>query len=403
MATQPLEGIRALDFSREAAAPYSAMMLSFLGAEVVKVESKAKMGVVGRRMGFRYVDFNLNKLQVTLDLTHPKGVELAKRLIAISDVVIESNRPGAFGRLGLSYDEVKKVKPDIIMLSHSGFGQTGPESEYLGAAPVFAATSGLSYYTGYPDGIPTELRGTPDMRSGQYCAFAILAALFHRRRTGQGQFIDVAGRETNGAAIGDVLLDYTMNQRSQDRRANRDYTMAPHNCYRCQGKNKWVSIAVATDEEWQALCRAIGQPELAGDPRFADGLRRWENQEELDLIIEEWTLQHTDYQVMDTLQQAGVAAVPSMSSDELFTDPHLTERGFIHSLNYSDYDWLPDTPKPASDDILHFGMPWKLHSCPDAVRGRAPYYGEHNYYVFGEMLGMGREEIAALEREGAIA
>ncbi|MDP7469576.1 MAG: CoA transferase, partial [Dehalococcoidia bacterium] len=140
MATQPLEGIRALDFSREAAAPYSAMMLSFLGAEVVKVESKAKMGVVGRRMGFRYVDFNLNKLQVTLDLTHPKGVELAKRLIAISDVVIESNRPGAFGRLGLSYDEVKKVKPDIIMLSHSGFGQTGPESEYLGAAPVFAAT-----------------------------------------------------------------------------------------------------------------------------------------------------------------------------------------------------------------------------------------------------------------------
>jgi benzylsuccinate CoA-transferase BbsF subunit len=349
------------------------------------------------------VDFNLNKLQVTLDLTHPKAVELAKRLIAISDVVIESNRPGAFERLGLSYEEVRKVKPDIIMLSHSGFGQTGPDREYLGAAPVFAATSGLSHFTGYPDGIPSELRGSPDMRSGQYCAFAVLAALFHRRRTGQGQYIDVSGRETSGTTIGDILLDYTMNRRIQERRGNRDYTMAPHNCYRCREENSFVSIAVATEEEWGALCRAMGEPELAADTRFADSLSRWENQEELDPIVESWTLQHTDYEVMEVLQKAGVAAVPSMSSSELFSDPHLRERGFIHSLDYSDYQWLPDTPKPASDDILHFGMPWRLHSCPDAVNSRAPYYGEHNQHVFGKLLGMGQEEIAALEREGAIA
>jgi len=218
----------------------------------------------------------------------------------------------------------------------------------------------------------------------------VLAALCYRQRTGQGQYLDLSVRDAVSCHIGDVLLDYTMNRRDQGRRGNRDDTMAPHNCYRCRGDDKWVSIAVATDEEWRSLCRAMGKPELAQDERFAEAYMRWQNQDELDRIIAEWTLNHSHYEVMEILQRASVAAVPSLNCEEIYTDPHFKTRGFVKEIEH-----------PERGKQVVTGPPWRLSVTPTKIE-TSPVMGQHNDYVFGELLGVSQSEIAALKAEQVI-
>lgn len=398
-----LEGIRIADFTWVWAGPYAVMLLAYMGAEVIKIESakridSARMGSMTTGQTFTdwdsstvFNNLNLNKLGVALDLSHPKGVELAKQIVRISDVVVQNMRPGAMDRLGLGYEDLVQIKPDIIMLSSSAYGATGPYREYSGYAPHFAAFSGLSYMTGYPDGEPSNLTGSTDIRSATTSAFAILAALNFRQRTGQGQHIDLSSPETLSVLIGDTLMDYTMNQRLPLRSGNRDAFMAPHNCYRCKGEDKWISIAVATDEEWGSLCQVMGNPEWTRDGLFSDSYGRWQNQELLDRLIEEWTINYNHYEVMELLQASGVAAMPSFSAEELFSDPHLRAREVPTEVNHS-----------VLGKQVVFSPPWKLSETPARIERAGPLLGEHNEYVFGTLLGMPKQEITRLIDEKVI-
>ncbi len=306
----------------------------------------------------------------------------------MSDIVTENFTPGVMERRGLGYEDLKKLKPDIIMFSSSANGATGPESHIRGYAPIFTALSGLGEMIGYPDGPPTEVRASRDFTSAVYGFFAIMTALMHRQKTGEGQHIEMSSREAIACTIGDSLLDYIMNGRVQSRTGNRDDIMAPHNCYRCKGEDKWVSIAVANEEEWESLCRAMGNPEWTREPRFSDEVSRWHNQEELDKNIEKWTINYTYHEVMETLQKVGVAAVPSYSADDLYANPHLGER---ESFQVAEH--------PEMGAHLIITCPWKFSATPPRIYRDSPLLGQHNDYVYRELLGISKEEIERLTKE----
>lgn len=399
----PLKGVRITEFTSAWAGPYATCLLGFLGAEVIKVESRRRVDH-SRNLAFTtgkvfsgpdespvFNTLNLNKMSVTLNLSKPEAIEIAKRLVKESDVVVENMRPGVVPRLGLGYEVLCEVKPDLVYLSSSSCGQTGPEREYVGYAPTFAALGGLSFVTGYEDWPPSNFMGSIDLRSAAAAAFAILTALLYRQRTGEGQYIDLASQETIAVLCGDFFLEFVLNGEIPMRQGNKDESMAPHNCYPCRGEDKWVSIAVATDQEWQSLCQVMGMPELADDERFAQSRKRWENQEELDRIIGQWTSDKDYYEITESLQAVQVAASPSLSSEGLFKDPHLKERNLFREIEHPviGKDWVT-------------APPWILSETPAEIKRHAPLLGEHNDLVLRQMLGMSPEEIKKLEEEEVI-
>jgi benzylsuccinate CoA-transferase BbsF subunit len=403
MKEYPLEGIRVVDFTWAWAGPYATMLLAFLGAEVIKVESLKRpdhtrlrslmsgLTLGGPNQSTVFNDMNLNKLGLTLDLTRPQAVEIVKKLVKVADVVAQNMRPGVMDRLGLSYEVLREVKPDIIMLSSSALGDTGPERTYVGYAPIFAALSGLAYITGYPEGSPSTLSGAIDTRVATTAAFAILAALNYRQRTGRGQNIDLSSTEAISCLAGEVFMDYTMNNRVTERSGNRDQLMAPHNCYPCRGEECWVTIAISTDEEWQAFCRVLGNPQWAEDGRFADAGSRWQNREELDKLISEWTRQYSDYEVTEALQRVGVAAAPALSGEKVFKDPHVRQRALFVEVEH-----------PEIGKRLVVRPPWSFSAASARVRRASPLMGEHNQYVLGELLGMSPGEINQLVEDQVV-
>ncbi|MBT4511305.1 MAG: CoA transferase [Chloroflexi bacterium] len=403
MVKYPLEGIRVVDFAWAWAGSQATSILALLGAEVIKIESRKRIDhsrVFSLTTGqwfdepdhsSIFNDMNLGKLSANIDLSQPEGVNLVKRLVKISDVVAQNMRPGKIDALGLGYEVLREVKPDIIMLSSSARGNTGPEREYIGYAPLFSAISGFAYISGYEGEDPIRLSGEIDLLSATSSAFAILAALIHRQSTGEGQFIDLSSTESTSVFMGEVFMDYCMNGRNQTRRGNKDLFMAPHNVYRCQGDDKWISIAVATDEEFRALCAVAGHPEWAQNERFADSFTRWHNQAELDQLIERWTINFTHTEVMKMLQAEGVAATPSCNSEDLWNDPHLQARGF-----WAEVDHAVLGKKKVIAPV------WKFSETPLEVKRPAPLFGEHNEYVFGELLGLDESEIERLIRDQVI-
>ena len=398
-----LEGIRIADFSWLWAGDYATELLAFLGAEVIKIESKNR--VDGCRLQSLttgqvftepdrspvYNHLNLNKLDVTIDLKTPEGMELAKKVIGISDVVMQNMRPGVMDRLGLSYNDIVKVKPDIIYLASSACGSTGPEKAYSGYAPNFAALGGVANITGYSEKTPSYMTGEVDLLSATAAAYAILVGLNHRAVTGEGQFIDLSSTEVCSSTVGDVLMDYIMNGNNQSARGNSDDIMAPHNCYPANGKDRWISIAVATDDEWQSLCNVMGNPSWAMNGEFADAYSRWKNQSELDNHISQWTQEYSSIELMEKLQDAGVAAVPSFDAKDLYEGSHLKERGFWNKVNH-----------PVIGEQVVLAPPWKLSGTPAEVTSYGPLLGEHNRYVFGKLLGISDQEIEELVKKGAI-
>jgi len=403
MSHGPLNGVKITEFTSAWAGPYATCLLGLLGAEVIKVESRERIDharftsfTTGKTFSTPdespvFNILNLNKLSVCLNLRRPKAVEIAKQLVEKSDVVVENMRPGVMARLGLDHAVLRETKQDIIYLSSSACGQTGPDREHVGYAPHFAAAAGVSHITGYEDWPPSILAGAFDLRSATTAAFAILAALLCRQRTGEGQYIDLASQEAIAILNSDALMEYVMNGRVRVRGGNRHAALAPHNCYRCRGDDNWISIAVANDQEWKALCRAMGDEELARDSRFSTAETRWKNQEELDEIISDWTADQDYYEVMHDLQAAGVAATPSLSNKALFLDPHVVERKTFMQVEH---------PFLGNDWVV--APPWTLSETPASIRRHAPVLGEHNYEIFGQRLGMSREEIKRLEEEQVI-
>jgi benzylsuccinate CoA-transferase BbsF subunit len=403
MTNGPLSGVRVTEFTSAWAGPYATCLLGFLGAEIIKVESRKRLDH-SRFTSFTtartfsgpdespvFDNLNLNKRSVCLNLSHPKAVEIARRLVGTSDVVVENMRPGVITRLGLGYDALREVKSDIVYLSSSACGQTGPDRGNVGYAPNFAGAAGLSHVTGYPDWPPSILSGAIDLRSATTAAFAILAALLYRQRTGEGQRIDLASQEAIAMLNADALMDFFLNQRVRTRVGNRHDTMAPHNCYRCRGDDHWISIAVDSDDEWRALCGVIGRPELLDDERFSRADARWRNQDVLDEMVGAWAATQDDYAAMHALQAAGVAATPSLSNKALFEDPHVIERQAFVQVEHPvlKHDWV-------------VAPPWRLSETPATIRRRSPLLGEDSRAVFEELLGMSGDEIRRLEEEQVI-
>ena len=376
---KPLSGIRIADFTVHNAGPFCTHMLSQLGAEVIKVESAMRPDafrkphpVYGRMGPATFDQVASTKLSVRINLKKADGVALAKRLVAASDVAAESFRPGVIARLGLGYEALKAVKADIVMLSVSSSGQSGPDSHFAGYAPLFGAWGGLSDLTGFADGPPVEMRHVMDHTVGMNAAVAVVAALHRRRATGLGSYIDVGAREVASSLIGEALLLAAAGT-AQTRMGNAHPRMDPHGVYPASGEDRWLSIAVASDAERRALGQIIG-----GEPS--------------DEAITAWTSSRDANAAAAELQTAGIAAHASWTTPELAADPHLAARGSIVEVAE------PDGTRRAA-----VGVPMRLSKGAEiGIDSGTPQLGEHEDYVYGELLGLTRAERTALEEAEVI-
>ena len=405
MQNLPLEGKRVVDFGQMWAGPHLSQWLAVMGAEVIKVETKTRldfMRLVGLPPGFEkgnfnagtaFASLNFGKKSLTLNMKQPKAIDLAKSLIKMSDVVTENFGGPVLERWGLGYQDLMKIKPDIIVYAGSGYGRSGPHKARPAYAEIVEAFDGSTFLNGYPGGEPATVGVSPwtDATQAMHGAFAIMAALYHRVNTGEGQYIDAAMIEGSSNFLGEMVMGYTMNGALGERMGNRDSIMAPHGCYRCRGEDEWIAIAVSGQEEWKSFCDAIGNPKWTKKEEFRDELARWNNQDELDERVGEWALNHGQYEVMTLLQESGVAATASLNVKDLVNDPQLKERKFF-----------VETDHPVLGHVVLAGLPWKPAGRPVGNYSKAPLLGEHNHYVLGEILGLSEDEIATLEKEKVI-
>lgn len=388
----PLEGLRVLDFTHVWAGPYCTRILGDLGAEVIKVESISR-GDGGRGRGVaRFHAYSRNKLGLTLDLRTDEGRKHIRKLIGMSDVVVENFSVGVMKRLGIDYDECQKIRTDIVYIALPAFGRTGPEARFVGMGATQEAMSGLLSVSGYPGGAssPTGVKyGDPN--GGVFGAVAALSALWHRRRTGEGQLIDLSQREANIFTLPDPIFEYSMNGRTAKGHGNRHPRYAPRGCYRSESDDMWVAIDVETDDQFKALCEIMKTPELAKDPRFAQASLRKGNEDALDELIENWTKQRTSYQAMHLLQDAGIPAGAVLTNQQVIEDSHFAARGFFEEVDHEDIGVH-----------THLSAPWKFSETPVRVRLFAPGLGQHNQHILGEMLGVTQSEIESMERKNVI-
>ena len=404
----PLEGVRIIEMGQLIAIPFAMKLLADMGAQVIRLESTGRLesyrsdsvyqnDISGEfwNRGANFYEQNRNKLGITLDLSKPQGLQVLRELIAVADVFSENFTPRVIKNFGLEYEDLRKIKPDIIMVSSTGYGFYGPWANFGATGPSTEGASGLAYQTGYLGGPPVmaEIPYT-DYTSGEHTVFAVMAALMHRLRTGEGQFVDISQTQSTSATIPEVLMDYSANGRTVPRMGNQDTSMSPHGCYPCRGDDRWITMAVATDAEWQAVCRVLGQEGWAADVKFEDSLSRWKNRDELDALMGTATSTWDAHELMHALQKEGVAAGAVLDSKDLLFDPHLVERGFYEVVTHHDSTGIPPLP--------YAGRPWKL-SKTLAVKGKAaPLMGEHNSLVLAELLGKTAEELAGLEEAGII-
>jgi crotonobetainyl-CoA:carnitine CoA-transferase CaiB-like acyl-CoA transferase len=394
----PLSGVRIADFTIHAAGPFCTQLLSQLGAECIKIESKTRLdafrkphAVYGRMTAATFDQVSVNKLSVRLNLKQPEAVQLAKRLVLISDVAAESFRAGVMQRLGLGFEALRAVKPDVILLSLSSSGQRGPDSHFAGYAPLFGAWGGLGWMSGYADGPPMEMRHVMDHSAGMHAAAAILAALLQRRRTGKAQHIDLAAREVASAMVGDALVQASMKQ-TPVRSGNSHLSMAPHGVYATDQPDRWLTLAVRSDPEWRAMTQTLGQPEAARDARFATADARVRHRHELDGLLTQWLRTCNADTTAERLQLAGVCAHVSWNMQDIAQDPHLRARGATTEVS-----------APGIPPRLAAGAPARFSKTSEVgIRRLTPALGQDEEYVFGELLGMSAAQRADLERREVI-
>lgn len=398
-----LSGIRIVDFGAGAIEPLATSYLADFGAEVIKVESYTKLDFargtelfVGPRDPDRNLSFgryNQNKRSVLLNLKHPKGVALAKRLVGIADVVAENFTVGVIDRLGLSYEELKKVKTDIIMLSCSFAGQTGPYRGFKGQGSFIATMAGIDGITGWPDRGPVSpATALCDHYLPWLWATVILAALEYRSQTGKGQYIDGSSFEGTMDILDSAIADFSANGRELNRRGNRHPAAAPHGVYPCQGEDRWCAITIFTDEEWERFANLPGSPAWAKEGRWSNLLERVNNVDELDRMVGEWTRVYMAEDLMLTLQNAGISAGVVKNSRDIYEDPQMAHR---------DHYWKP--PQGEDLEAFTFEAPAaRLSLTPARYQRRYPLMGEHNDYVLFDLLNISSEEYAQLLEEKVI-
>jgi benzylsuccinate CoA-transferase BbsF subunit len=423
---KPFEGLRVADFAWVGVGPLVSKYLADHGAEVIRIESSTYPETLRRAGPFvndtpgvdnsgYYANFNSSKLCATVDLKHPRGPELARRIVAECDVVTESFTPGTMARFGLDYQSLLSVRPDVVMISMPLYGQTGPWGNYMGYGHVLQAAAGFNHLTGWEDGPPigTGLAYT-DFLAPHFAAAALVAALDYRQRTGKGQYIDFSQFEAVVHGLGTAVLDWTANGHEQTRLGNRDPEAAPHGTYRCKD-GRYIVIACATEKHWEALKAALGRPEWCDMDRMRRRWQRLNEQKEIDRHLSFWVedftrrddedeyyreegvetppvRKFTTRQLLEHLQSFGVPSGIVQSAEDLHADPQLAHRGHFWKLEH-----------PAMGLRTYDGPAFRLSKTPGELTKAAPLLGEDNEYVFKEIVGLGEEEFIELLADGAFA
>ncbi len=396
----PLDGIRVLDFSHVLAGPFSTRLLADLGAEVLKVESSVRPDRLGAtkvdlpphrrqdRPPF-FLNVNRNKRSITLNLKTPGGRGLATRLASKADVLVENFSAGVMERLGLGYADLQPLNPALIFVSMSGFGHSGPRRDWISMNMTLQAYSGLLMVTGAPGDLPTSISNSwNDYIGGLHASFGVVEALAERERTGTGKHLDFAQLECSVATIAPLVLASAYHGQAPPRLGDRSTTVAPQGCYRCAGEDDWCTLSVQTDEQWQALAQALGSPDWASAPQFADVHGRLEHHDELDERLEAWSSQYSSIEVERRLKASGVPAERMRRINEIVGAPDAGDA----------FHWMEDPP----DAMLVTGLPMQLDVGGVAPPAPAPRLGEHTQQALQEWLGMSAEETAPFVDEGAL-
>lgn len=408
----PLQGVRVIDSTYIVAMPYAGAIMSDLGAEVIKLEGPGHVDtsrkvvnpegpddVIGSDFWNRAASFNLlnrGKRSLTLDLSHPEGRELFTRLVQVSDVVVENYTPRVMRRWGLDYPNLKKVKPDIIMVSNTGYGHgTGPYANYPGQATTMEGTHGLCSITGYRNDIASKAgRSFVDFLACWTALFTIASALRYRNRTGKGQWIELGMYQLGCMFMGEYIMDQAVNGRFTERMGNRHPWRAPQGCYPCAGDDQWCVISVGDDQQWSSLCHQMGRQECIDNPRYIDRVSRMKHHDELDDLIAAWTRTLDKYQVMELLQGVGVPAGGVFHSKDTNLNPHLWDRRFLEKVTAS-------AEREMGTRVL-MGRPWRLSKTPLGIRDMAPSLGESNHAILHDLLNVNIERLAELENADVI-
>ncbi len=399
----PLAGIRVVDLTWVWAGTFGAMNLAHLGAEVIRFESaerpdlyrRSRISAAGTAPDLdtsgMFNQWNQGKKSVSVDLRHPRGIELVKRFVALSDVVMQNFATGVMERLGLGYDVLREINPRIVLASISGYGQSGPYRNYMGYGPATSPLTGISSVTGYVGGGAEEVGvSMPDPNAGITAAYAVVSSLIRRDASGAGDHLDISLLESSAALGLEAWMQHALNGTQPGRTGNRDPCMSPHGCFPCRGEDEWVAIACTNDDEWRQLAGFIAAA-LADDERFATLVARKANEDALESTIAAWTRQRDRWQVTAQLQGVGIAAFPTFSCRDIVEDPHLNARGYIERL-----------PHPRVGARAHTGIPWRLARRRNGVRFPAPCLGADTDELLHDLLGLSAMEIADLRTSGVI-
>ncbi|MBI2527899.1 MAG: CoA transferase [Candidatus Rokubacteria bacterium] len=387
-AGRPLAGLRVLDFTWAAMGPYAGYLLGGLGAEVIHV-GRPDAQQSGRATAALYQELNSGKICVRIDVKRAGGQALVRRMASKADVFLENFRPGVVERLGLGYDDLSRDNARLVMVSASSVGRERTEGDDVGYAPIFCALSGVAHLTGHPDAPPVEIRHPADLTGGAVVVLAALAGLARRRRTGTGCYVDLAAREALLWTLAPALAASQADPATDRRMGNAHARHVPHGVFQCAGQNRWVSIAVGSDEEWRRFCDALGRRELSDDARFATEPDRGAHREEVDRIVDEWASQRSVETAAATLQAARVAAVPSMTNRDVCEDAHIRARGVLDHVDLGDVRrWFATPP------WVFAGTPRRL---PETLTG-----AEARRHAFGTVLGLDDATIAGLEADQVI-
>lgn len=400
-ALKPLQNVRVLDFTWAWAGPHCTRLLADMGAEILRIESRARIdnlrggqraadGVTSPNVGGNFNQLNRNKESIALNLKDPRALELALRLSEVSDIVVSNFAPGAMERLGLGYEGMRAQNPGLIWAALSGFGYSGPLRNHVTFGPPMTFYSGLASTIGYgPEDEPRMLGSTYcDSVAGGHMAVAILAALHHRRRTGEGQFIDLSMLESTLSFLPEMVLDYTVSSLVRQRMGNADVVYFPQGCYPCEGNDSWVAVTVRSSEDWRSLASVLQRPDLAN---LTDAVSRRRAARRIEDAITGWTVGRTSVEAFQELQRAGVPAAPCYSAKEMIEDPHLNARGFWPVVAHAEVGARPIT-----------GVVWGLSKTPGAVERSAPLLGEHTCPTLHRVLGLGQAELDRLESDGVL-
>jgi len=392
-----LEGVRILDFTQYLSGPHCTSVLSELGAEIIKIEMPGKgeperlaMPMTPKRESYQFLSYNRGKKSITLNLKSSKGLEIARKLAGKVDVLVENFAPGGMERLGLSYEEVSKINPRILYASISGFGQTGPRRNDVSYDVVAQAMGGLMSVTGYADGEPLKAGiSLGDYMGGYNGVIAILAALYYRTVTGEGQAIDISMQDGIWAMVFPDRADYFDTRIVPKRIGNRLSSSAPFGAY--NARDGYVVICTITDPQWQKVLQAMGREDLSGEPRYATRENRTKNMTEVDGLVQAWCKERTVEEVLAILKKSGVPCSPLPTFDQVADDPQLLSR-----------EMIVEVEQPVSGKVKLSGSVYKMSKTPGDRRKRIPAVGEHNEEIYGGLLGIDAQEIQKLRQEGII-